>query len=334
MTKHKSISKREGSPYYLVKDDGMLYILKFVNKSDKYQVYEKPIPDTLLTKNIRITNAYQMYYKYAMGLIPPKMGRGKAVMEDKAVVSPKKITNPKMKPAKETQATKEPATPKNATTSSKKKLIKKNLVISDEPDVSEGELENRPVSRKIRTLRAVVIQETPSVPVKKTQESSWKLKGIVMLSKVEKVELDTQKAIKPEVPDEQTGKSHVSTEEVGISSKVPNEILYDDEAQSNDDDWGSTYEETNKDKIEDDDEDDVSKEEEDEEESVSKEENVDQESKEESDDGNRSFDITNIDGERTESKFDNHEISIEGKTVAEIEEDEIANSRHEEDNTK
>ncbi|GJU62212.1 ribonuclease H-like domain-containing protein [Tanacetum coccineum] len=125
MTKHKSISKREGSPYHLVKDDGMLDRLKFVNKGDKYQVYGKPNPNTLLTKDIKITYAYQMYYKYSIGLIPPNMGRGKAAMEDKVVVSPKKTTNPKKKPTKETQTTEEPAAPKKATTSSKKKLTKR-----------------------------------------------------------------------------------------------------------------------------------------------------------------------------------------------------------------
>ncbi|GKA08847.1 hypothetical protein Tco_0688178 [Tanacetum coccineum] len=233
-------------------------------------------------------------------------------------------------------ATKEHAAPKKATTSSKKKLTKRKLVISDESDMSEGELEHRPLTRRIRTPSIFVIKEPPSVPIKKTQESSRKLKGIEMLSEVAHEELDTQKEIKAskresrfqhktgnssegaglrsEVPDEQTRKSVVSSEGVDISSK------------------GSTDEET---KIKDDDEDDASEEEENEEESFSEEENVDKESEEESDDDdNRSFDITNTNDERTESDFDDHEISKEGKTVAETEEEETANSEHEEDVTK
>ncbi|GJZ14401.1 hypothetical protein Tco_0549631 [Tanacetum coccineum] len=221
------------------------------------------------------------------------------------------------------------------------------------PKKSRGEPENRQVSRKIRTPRAVVIQEPPA---KKTQESSEKLKGIEMLSKAALLGIDTQTAIKdnqhasplknktgslsegtgvsPGVPNELTGVLAVSSEGVGTSPKVLDETLYNYEAQSDDDVWGSTDEETNKDKNEDDDKDDVNKEEEDEEESVNEEDNVDEENEEESDDNDKSFDITNTDDEITKSDSDDHEISKEGETVFEIEEEEIANSEHEEDDTK
>ncbi|GJR79588.1 hypothetical protein Tco_0150373 [Tanacetum coccineum] len=129
MSQHKSISKREGLPYHTIVDDGLLERLKFINKGDLYQVYGKPIPDTWITNEIKKSEAYQMYFKYSTGLIPPKKSR--------------------------------------------------------------GEPENRQVSRKIRTPRAVVIQEPPNVPVKKTQESSGKLKGIEMLSDAALLGIDT-----------------------------------------------------------------------------------------------------------------------------------------------
>ncbi|GJY05213.1 hypothetical protein Tco_0371153 [Tanacetum coccineum] len=161
---------------------------------------------------------------------------------------------------------------------------------------------NRPVSRKTRTPRAVVIKEPPSDPVKKTRESSGKLKGIEMLSEVEKVELDTQEAIKASKRESRfQHKTSGSSEGASLRPEVPDD---------DDDDWGSTDEETNKDKIEDDDEDDVSEEEEDEEDNFSKEENVDEENS------------------------NDHEISKEGKTIAKTEEEEIANSEHEVDDTK
>ncbi|GKF71707.1 hypothetical protein Tco_0207821, partial [Tanacetum coccineum] len=135
---------------------------------------------------------------------------------------------------------------------------------------------------------------------------------------------------------ELTRKSVVSDDEgVGISPKVPDKTKYDYEAQSDDDVWGSTDEEKNKDKNEDDvseEEENVSEEAYDEEESVSEEENTNEENEKESDDNNKSFNITTTNDERTES--DNHEVSKEGKTVAEIEEEETANSEHEEDDTK
>nr|GEZ74495.1 hypothetical protein [Tanacetum cinerariifolium] len=46
------------------------------------------------------------------------------------------------------------------------------------PKKGRGEPKNRPSGRKKRIPRAVVIQEPPYVPVKKTQESSGKLKDL------------------------------------------------------------------------------------------------------------------------------------------------------------
>ncbi|GKB38196.1 hypothetical protein Tco_0883138 [Tanacetum coccineum] len=201
-------------------------------------------------------------------------------------------------------------------TKPKKKPSKKKQVLRDESPESKGEPKNRQVSIKIRTPRVVVIQEPLNVPVKKTQESSRKLKGIEMLSEAAQLELATHKAIKdsqrtsrlkhkigssskgisvsPGVLDELTRVLAVSSEGVGTSPK------------------------TNKDG----DEDDVNEEEEDEEESVDEEEsfnekeNVDEENEKESDDDDMIFDITNTD------------------IVAETEEEENADSKHEEDDTK
>ncbi|GKE08342.1 hypothetical protein Tco_1411893 [Tanacetum coccineum] len=38
MSKHKSISKREGSQYHITEQDGLVERLKFISKGEKYQV--------------------------------------------------------------------------------------------------------------------------------------------------------------------------------------------------------------------------------------------------------------------------------------------------------
>ncbi|GKC66381.1 hypothetical protein Tco_1098979 [Tanacetum coccineum] len=60
MSQHKSIFKREGSPYHTIADDVLPKRLKFINKGDLYQVYGKPIPDTWITDEIKEYKAYQM----------------------------------------------------------------------------------------------------------------------------------------------------------------------------------------------------------------------------------------------------------------------------------
>ncbi|GKD07347.1 hypothetical protein Tco_1187032, partial [Tanacetum coccineum] len=136
MSQHKSISKREGSPYHSVADDGLLDRLKFVSKGNKYQLYGKPNPNALITDDIKKSKAYKMFFKYSIGLIPPKKSRGE--------------------PAKVTQETKELAAPKKTISSSKKKITKRNKhkgieMLSDtaqfEIDTLKAQKESRRESR-------------------------------------------------------------------------------------------------------------------------------------------------------------------------------------------
>ncbi|GJW96761.1 hypothetical protein Tco_0178569 [Tanacetum coccineum] len=143
MSKHKSISKREGSPYHTINNDGLLERLKFINKGDLHQTYGKPILDTWITDDIRNTKAYQMYFKYSTSLIPPKTSRGRVGKEA-------------------SYATKAPTAPKKATTSSKKKLTNRKLVLRDETDLFEEEVDHRPLRQKKRVPKAIVIQEPPN----------------------------------------------------------------------------------------------------------------------------------------------------------------------------
>ncbi|GJT88517.1 hypothetical protein Tco_1070234 [Tanacetum coccineum] len=88
MTKHKSISTRQGFPFHTVDDYEVLDRLKFINKGYIYQVYGKPIPDTWITDEINKFEAFKMYFKYSTGLIPPKKGRGRGAQGTKATDAP------------------------------------------------------------------------------------------------------------------------------------------------------------------------------------------------------------------------------------------------------
>ncbi|GJZ92558.1 hypothetical protein Tco_0664623 [Tanacetum coccineum] len=108
---------------------------------------------------------------------------------------------------------------------SKKKQSKRKLVLHDESDESEGEPSNRPTGIKKRKPKAVVIQEPPSVPVKKTPESSRKLKGIKLLSDASQFKIDTHRAIKASkresIFQHQTGGS---SEGAGLRPEVSDEL--------------------------------------------------------------------------------------------------------------
>ncbi|GJZ10843.1 hypothetical protein Tco_0545602 [Tanacetum coccineum] len=92
MSQHKSISKKQGSPYHTVDKDGVLDRLKFISKIEIHQVYRKSIPDTLITDDIQKSKAYKTFIGLSTGLIPPKIGRGKRAHRTKEMVIPKKAT--------------------------------------------------------------------------------------------------------------------------------------------------------------------------------------------------------------------------------------------------
>ncbi|GJW29413.1 hypothetical protein Tco_0046288 [Tanacetum coccineum] len=161
----KFVSQREGLPIHTVADDGLLERLKFISKGDFHQTYGKPIPNTWITDDIRKTETYKTYFKCSTGLIPPKKSRGRAIKEVKTTTTTQKPIKPR-----------------------------KKQVLCDKSPESERELENRPVTRKIRTPRAVA-SKCKSRFQHKTGGSS---EGA---------------GLRSEVPDEQTGKSVVLNEE-------------------------------------------------------------------------------------------------------------------------
>ncbi|GKC81505.1 hypothetical protein Tco_1137222, partial [Tanacetum coccineum] len=228
-------------------NDGVLDRLKFSSKREIHQVYGKSIPDTLITNDIQNSEAYNTLISLSTGLIPPKIERGKGAEGSNATITPKK-----------------------ATKASKKKKTKKI-------ESSDKESEEKQEGMIRRKPKGVIIQDSLQVSKKKSTNPSQKLKlkGIELLSDATQLEIDTQKAIKaskrkrrfkhqsggssegdgikPEVPDEPTGKSAVLDEGAGTSPEVPDETK--DKKKPEDIPWVSTDEDKSDD---DDDEDDES----------------------------------------------------------------------------
>ncbi|GJZ52631.1 hypothetical protein Tco_0607146 [Tanacetum coccineum] len=204
LSQHKSISKRQGSLYNTSEDDGVLGRLKFISKGEEHQLYGKPIPDILVTDDIRNSEAYNTFIALSTGLIPPKKGRGKGAQGTKATVIPKK-----------------------AIVASKKKRLKKKESSGDE---SDAEPANRPTCirkpKEIDTQKAIMASRCER---RFQHQSGGSSEGA---------------SITPEVPDEPRGKSAVLYKGAGISLEVSDEVKDKSEAQDDLDDWGSTDDET------------------------------------------------------------------------------------------
>ncbi|GJT12826.1 putative nucleotidyltransferase, ribonuclease H [Tanacetum coccineum] len=77
ISKDKTISMRNKINLHTVRDDTLLGTLKFVSKTKDYQkqVYDKLIPDVLVSKEMLESRAYKMYLDYATGKVIPKEAR-------------------------------------------------------------------------------------------------------------------------------------------------------------------------------------------------------------------------------------------------------------------
>ncbi|GJX86334.1 hypothetical protein Tco_0337108 [Tanacetum coccineum] len=211
MSQHKSISKRQGSPYHKVDKDGVLDRLKFISKEEIHQVYGKSILNTLITDEIQNSEAYKTFIGLSAGLIPLKIGKGTGAHGSNATVTPKKaIEASKKKNAKKIES----ISKKKSTDPSQKLKLKGIELLSDAAQL------------EIDTHRAIKANKRESIFQHKSGGSS---EGA---------------SLGPEVLDEPKGKSAISNKGVGTSPEVPDETKYKHEAQDDLDDWGSTDDET------------------------------------------------------------------------------------------
>ncbi|GKF79993.1 hypothetical protein Tco_0235561, partial [Tanacetum coccineum] len=77
---------------HTIKDDGVISRLKFVRIGEDFQEYGCAIPETMLTKGIKQSEAYRTFIKYSTGLIPIKKNRGKGLQGKNRRMSKKKVS--------------------------------------------------------------------------------------------------------------------------------------------------------------------------------------------------------------------------------------------------
>nr|GEY08457.1 hypothetical protein [Tanacetum cinerariifolium] len=82
-----SIPKGPSSGLHTIKDDGVISRLKFVIIGDDFQEYGHAIPNTMLTEDIKQTEAYQTFMKYSTYMIPPKKSRDKGSQGKKSTAT-------------------------------------------------------------------------------------------------------------------------------------------------------------------------------------------------------------------------------------------------------
>ncbi|GJS67018.1 hypothetical protein Tco_0681582 [Tanacetum coccineum] len=203
-------------------DDGIVSRLKFVRIGEDYQEYGLPIPETMLTEEIKQSESYQMFIKYSTGQIHPKKSRGKGSQGKKTAdthVADVDVSE---------ESDSEPARKRTAN----KRVIKKKVIISAAdnliPDLDVAlelgkstsltkaveeeaarqvhvthartvtESVPKPAKKKTgsRSTRGVFIQDTPSAPNPKLAALKLKLMGVQSLTLEEQEAAYTMQALK------------------------------------------------------------------------------------------------------------------------------------------
>nr|GFC66068.1 hypothetical protein [Tanacetum cinerariifolium] len=75
ITKDKLISMRNRMFMHTSPDDRILGPMRFVSRSDDFQVYGALLPKRMTNQHMRDSNAYKTYLAYATGEASPKMKR-------------------------------------------------------------------------------------------------------------------------------------------------------------------------------------------------------------------------------------------------------------------
>ncbi|GJV23255.1 hypothetical protein Tco_1375950 [Tanacetum coccineum] len=230
ITKDKTISMRNRLFMHTSQDDCVLSTMRFVSKSEDFQVYGALIPEVMTNPKMRNSRAYKTYLAYATGAATPKKAR----------------------------KFKKPASP-----SKKRTLV---TVEKEEPEPAKKVVPSKNPLRKQTT--GVRIRDTPGVFVskKKAPATTGKSKGIDLLSEAALLEeAQVKKVLKkskrettihqagdsgdgasfqPEVPDEPKGKSVDTHEGTGLNPGVP-DVSKTDSSESEYESWGDSSDEAN-----------------------------------------------------------------------------------------
>ncbi|GJX87529.1 hypothetical protein Tco_0339543 [Tanacetum coccineum] len=75
ITKDKSISMRNRMFMHTAEDDNILGLMRFVSKSEDFQVYGALLPEVMTNQKMQNSRAYKTYLAYATGAATPKKAR-------------------------------------------------------------------------------------------------------------------------------------------------------------------------------------------------------------------------------------------------------------------
>nr|GEU69482.1 copia protein [Tanacetum cinerariifolium] len=75
ISKDNTISMRNMINIHTIRDDTLLGTLKFVSKTEDYQIYGAMIPDGMINDDIKLSKAYKTYIDYATWKVPSKKAR-------------------------------------------------------------------------------------------------------------------------------------------------------------------------------------------------------------------------------------------------------------------
>ncbi|GKD54748.1 hypothetical protein Tco_1288135 [Tanacetum coccineum] len=193
LSQHKSLTKKKPSYINTIKDDGVLNRLKFVRTGKDFQEYGQAITDTMLTDDIKNSEAYQAFIGYSTGLIPPKKSRGKGSQGKKSAVTQKNKSSISAKDniiheldvafelgksSRRIEA--EIADEVRRVHETHERLVTGKPASEDESDESDHEPANRPTRR--RRPYGVAFRYTSNMSKKKSLDRTQKLKSIQVMS--------------------------------------------------------------------------------------------------------------------------------------------------------
>ncbi|GJW54699.1 hypothetical protein Tco_0098784 [Tanacetum coccineum] len=231
ISKDKSISMRNRMFMHTTRDDSILGPMRFVSKSDDFQVYGALLPKRMTNQQIRDSDAYKTYLAYATGAASPKMKR-----KLKKPTSPSKQTTliteeeEELEPAKRFVSSKKPATKRQSG----------RVQIRDTPGVS---VSNKKAPAKVEKSKGIELLSDAAL----LQEAQ--LKKALRRSKrdttIHQAGGSSEGAdFESNVPDEPKGKSIDISEGTSLKPGVL-DVSTTDSSESENESWGDSGDEAN-----------------------------------------------------------------------------------------
>ncbi|GJR15385.1 retrovirus-related pol polyprotein from transposon TNT 1-94 [Tanacetum coccineum] len=148
----KNIHQRSASPFHLAEEDLRLGNLKFVPKGEEDEVFGMPIPDELISNNIRNAPYYNAYLEMSVtekSSKPAHASKPKPAKEKPS--KPSTAKPPKPKPVKEKSTKATPLQKADKGKVAKVRNVKSSFKLVDEPDEEPAQPEPEPEHQALHT---------------------------------------------------------------------------------------------------------------------------------------------------------------------------------------